>query len=112
MSTTEHMSFHEATVIDFCQKDEVIQLELQDVLVNKAKCDVVLELSAVTNITIDGKASDTVSMETSDGEILSLELGKDTFSVIIEWHDFNNGRAFTKSYVIAGGRVVISVSRC
>ena len=109
MTTMEQMSFHEASVIDFYQYDAAIKLKLEEVLVDKMKRDVTLDLSMVTNITIDGKAADKVSMEAGDGEVLSLEHGEGKLSVIIEWHDFNSGKAFTRSYEIDGGNISITV---
>lgn len=109
MSSLERTSFHEATVISFCKYDADLKLELEDVLIDKDKSHVVLAVSPVTDVFVDGELSDGSLMETSDGEVLSLDLSNDGFSVIVEWHDFTQGEMFTKSYRILGGNVSLSV---
>jgi len=106
----EQMSFHEASVVDFSQHGAGVRLKLEDALVDKAKRGIILDISPVANITIDGQAVDKVSMEAEDGEVLSLEYGDGKLSVIIEWHDFNSGSAFARSYEIKGGNVSIFVN--
>lgn len=109
MITSERMSFHEATVTRFCRYDVTLELELDDVLVDGVKSRVLLKLSPVVCMTIDGQLSDQHLMEQDDGEVLSLDMSEDGVSAVIEWNDFSQGKSVTKVYQISGGSVSVSV---
>ncbi len=110
MISLEYMCFDEATVTGFYKYDALLKLELEDVLVGERKSDVVVTVSAVTNVFVDGELSDESLMAAEDGEVLSLELSDDGFLLIIEWNIFTPRRMFTKSYKIVGGNVSVSVA--
>lgn len=110
MSASQQMGFHEATVVRFCKYDAALQLELEDVLVEGKKSRVILEVSPVSSMLIDGDVSNSPLMVANDGEILALEVSKNILSFIIEWNDFSCKKTFTKSYRVFGDGVSVSVS--
>lgn len=109
MNTPKNMSFHEATVVRFFRSDSVLELELEDVLVGGFKSRVILSVSPVFSVEIDGVSSDIHLMEADDGEVLTLELSANSLSLIVEWNDFSLGQSFTRSYQVVGGSIAVAV---
>ena len=105
----ENISFHEATVIEFCKYNSTIKLRLDDVVIEGVKEKATLEISPVASLTVDGEISDMVSMLADDGEVLSLEYSNSSISVIVEWHDFVKGFEVTKSYYVTGRDVLVTI---
>lgn len=107
MITSERVSFHEATVIRFCRHNAALEIELEDVWVDGNKSRVLVTVSPVFDVTIDGELSDKPFMELGDGEVLSLDVSSNGIAAVIEWNDFSQRKSVTKAYKISGGSVAI-----
>ena len=110
MDLRKDVSFHEATVVEFCQNDGVVKLELDEVLVNGVNQKVVVVVSSTFGTLVDGAPSNSYSlMAYDDGEVLSLDVSKGILVLLIEWNDFDKSFSVTKSYEISGKNICISV---
>ncbi|HEX7338623.1 MAG TPA: hypothetical protein VF271_01685 [Rhodanobacteraceae bacterium] len=108
MSGLGRMSFHEANVIQFIKRDDVLYLELDGVLVGRNKLRVALKISSVSCVKVDGEFPDRPLMELNDGEVLSLDVNESGISIVIEWNDFPLGVSVTREYRISGGGVSVA----
>lgn len=104
----ERMSFHEATVTRFCRYDAALDLELDDVLVDGIASRVILKISPVFYVKIDGEFSNNPLMKLNDGEVLSLDITEDGVSAVIEWNDFSEGVSVIREYRVSGGGVSVT----
>ena len=110
MITAERISFDEATVIRFSRSNNGLEIELEDVLVDEINSRVVLTVSPVTGVSVDGELLlDQDLMVFADGEVFSLEVYENCISAVIEWNDFSQRKSITKAYEILGGDVSISI---
>lgn len=111
MISQDQLSFHEAEIVDFYKKDDLITLSLQGVLVGGAKRPVVMSVSSVVKVLVNGQplAQSCSLMENDFGEILTLDYSKRALSALVEWHNFGKGTSETKDYEITGERVFMAV---
>ncbi len=107
MVDAEQMSFHEASVVGFHKLDSDIELHLDDVLVDGKKKRIILNISQVSSVKIDGQLSSAPLLATNDGEILTLEISEKAVWLLIEWNDFSNKKSFTRSYLLSGHKVSV-----
>lgn len=109
VSEQKQMNFHEASVVRFCKSDEGIELQLDNVLVGGERRRVILNISPVFSMKIDGEMSSAPLMAADDGEILTLEMSEQAVSLVIEWNDFSNKKSFVRSYQLLGRKVSVLV---
>jgi hypothetical protein len=105
----DELSFHESTVVNLECKGSRIILSLAEVTVGESKTSVVIEVTEVSVMTVDGSVTDTVAMECADGEVLCLDILADGVFAIVQWNDFVAHRSFTHSYRVEGRDVRLAV---
>lgn len=108
---TNNFRFHGSTVIGFKICSGEFILELEDVVYQESKIGTHLAVQDISRIMIDSKPVKTVSMVTSDGEILSMDMSESGFSALIEWNDFEASTSVTHSYEVQGSKVNITIAR-
>lgn len=105
------LSFHESTVTKFLtnQNNFVIAFENVSTDCSSDKAEIIVE--NFSKILVDSVHAEYTSlkMPCPDGEVLTLELGKGKFFVLIEWNDFSLGTSFTQSYEVCGSNIKTSI---
>lgn len=101
------ISFHESTVIAFCRKESIVDLELDSVFTNGLLSHFCIRVSGVTSVLIDGIPSNDDLMHADDGEVFTLELFENSFSLIVEWNGFSREMSLVKSYQVIGENVYL-----
>jgi len=109
MNTSKQIGFHGATVTSFCKHDDIIELELEDVLVDDRKSQILLIIFPALSLMMDGELSNLPLMAAEDGEVIMLEISENVLSLIIEWNDFSCRKSFTRSHQVQGGEISISM---
>ena len=100
MNSDSYISFHEATMMGIKRVDEEICFLLEDVYVENQHRSASVYLKGVSRILRDGSPVDDLTMECSDGEILTLKYRSGSAQLIIEWNDFKEHSHETRSYQI------------
>lgn len=107
MACQQQISFHESTVRFFSANNAIVELGLEDVLLDGKKVDIILKMSTVSWLSRDREPANSLGMEADDGEVLTLDINDEGFTLIIEWHDFKNKKSSTKYYEIYGNNISI-----
>ena len=76
MNPAAQMWFHEATVLRFGRQGADFELELDEVAMDGRTGRVLLMVSSVSSASVDDERLAEPHMETSVGEVLSLELSE------------------------------------
>jgi hypothetical protein len=112
LGTPNQIDFKGAEVVRFTISGSALDLEMEDVSVDRKMSRVIVTVSPISIVQIDDKVSETVAMEGQNGEILELEINKNSLFLIIVWVDYlrpGNEKFFTKSYRVSGGKISVSV---
>ena len=106
-----NFGFNGSTVIGFNVCSGELILLLEDVVYRASKIRMHLAVQDISRIMIDSKPVKTVSMVTSDGEMLSMDMRESGFSALIEWNDFEARTSVTHSYEVQGSKVSMTIAR-
>ena len=104
------VSFHEATVVNFCRKGLSIELQLDGVTSGRGKHGATVVLETVTGLVVDGRSQSALTMEAEDAEVLTLELNESGMLLILEWNDWGPRRQFVRTYVVQANAVRVAIT--
>ena len=107
----ECIGFHESSLTEVRRIDDgTICLLFDDVRVNEQIRSASVFLKGVHQIIRDGLSVDDLTMEHSDGEVLTLDTALNSIHLIIEWNDFEKHQQITRSYKLGFEAICVEVT--
>lgn len=104
------VSFHEATVVNFCQRGSSIELQLEGVTTDRGKHAATVVLENVTGLVVDGRSQSALTKEAEDAEVLTLKLTESGVSMILEWNDWEPRRQIVRAYDVQANAVRVVIT--
>jgi hypothetical protein len=109
MENLHDISFHEAAITGITPKGGDIRLSVENALCGGAKANVDVLLRRVQTIARDGKPAESMAMEQSAGEILTLAIQPGAVRLIVDWRDAANHAREKRSYEVTCESVYVNI---
>ena len=101
--------FHEATVRNLDQNDQLLRVSIDDAVIGGSQKSVDVEFVGISSLVRDGVTVGSIEMELPDGEILTFLLNDHGGELIVEWNDFSTRRSLVRSYTICCDKIEIRI---
>ncbi|MBB5064657.1 hypothetical protein [Granulicella mallensis] len=109
MQDTQIVGFHESSIVSVRRDGKAVVLELDEVHLGSEIRSATITMNDVQSIARDGVGVEDVLAESEDGEVLTLQYTEHSMHLIVEWPDFVNHQAQTRSYRMSFGSINVDI---